>query len=506
MDAVSVLFAGGIGHNAYEKRFNGDSAFSLAIKKAASFKHTVKTVLLIDENTIKEAIPQEIAPKTICKDCWNVQNLLETLAEEANGLDFIYFAWADCPFLDEETAEKLSERHIRYAADYSYADGWPAGLSPELLSPSTPVFLAKINAGAEDSVKRDSIFDVLQKDINSFDIEVEISPTDLRQYRLLLAADSKRNLLLLERFWSEGFKNIGDAGRIISEKPELLRTLPAFYPIQVSGICPQKCVYCPFSKQEQKNTYMDPKNFSILLDKITEFSGDAVISLSLWGEIALHPQKLSLINDVLRRKELSLVIESSGLGWKDSELNEIKAAADMALERTNKMPALSFIVSLDSINSDEYARIRGEGFDEAFAAAKKIAEIFGKNAYIQAMRFKGTETEIEKFYRFWNSANVKTIIQKYDDFCGKEPDLRAADFSPVQRHPCWHIMRDMPILIDGSVPQCRETSFEQRKGLNVFSDTLQDIWQDGRTLYAEHCNKTYLNLCNDCDEYWTYNF
>jgi spiro-SPASM protein len=461
---------------------------------------------------------------------WTKKALLDALAAHAAGCDLTYFAWADCPFLDGALAARLAERHLRYAAEYSYADGWPYGLAPELLSPGTAAILAKIIGDDDGPVERDALFSVIQKDINAFDIETEISPVDLRCHRLNLCADSKRNLLLLRRFAEAAGGGAGPAvpgtaavERIIAEQPEMLRTLPAFYPIQVYGGCPQSCAWCPYPAVQsggpvtERRDYMEPQQFEPLLDKIAAFSGDAVIDLSLWGELALHPHKMELIGMVLARPELALVIETAGLGWNSGELErgaELAAKAAARTDRKSPLPPLSWIVSLDAADPARYKEVRGAGFAEAVECAKKLFTLFPADAYVQAVRTTGAEDDIEQFYRSWKEAapaGASVIIQKYDDFCGALPQKQASDLSPVRRRPCWHIMRDMPILINGAAIRCREDLSALRGeggGIigNVFTDSLERIWEGGGRIYLEQCGQRYEGMCAGCDEYYTYNF
>ena len=94
------------------------------------------------------------------------------------------------------------------------------------------------------------------------------------------------------------------------------------------------------------------------------------------------------------------------------------------------------------------------------------------------------------------------------------PRKQASDLSPVQRQPCWHLARDLPVLLDGSVPLCREQIAAADGGSslgNAFNESLDDIWERGRPYYAEQAGKRtggkiYNSLCAGCDEYYTYNF
>jgi spiro-SPASM protein len=422
MNAVLVLFGGRLSKEAFEPVFDGKNSVYLSVEQAKKFPGAGKTVLLAVQGDFSFLDGVQIEQR----DSWTKRSLLEKIAELQSGFDCAYFAFADCPFLDPVMAGAITERHLRYAAEYSYADGWPYGLAPEVLSPGTAGILAKIlNAEEDGPVERDILFSVIQKDINAFDIEAEISPVDLRCHRISLCADSKRNLLLLKNFISAAGGKIPaapDVERIIAEQPEILRTLPSFYPVQVFGGCPQKCAICPypaFTDAAGRKDFMDCGKFELLLDKITAFSGDAVIDLSLWGELSLHPQKMKLIEAVLARKELALIIETSGLGWKAEELEKCAELSQNTEARENRLAPLSWIVSLDTADPQRYAQLRSHGFAEAEDCAKKLFSLFRKNCYVQAVRVKDGEEDTEKFYRYWKEAapcEANVIIQKYDDF------------------------------------------------------------------------------------------
>lgn len=536
MNVISVLFGGALQKEAFIELTGSKSAFLLSLERAASFDGVNKVALLagadFDAANFCGADFKNI--EVIKKPIWNVKILLDALCEAAEGFDLIYYAWADTPLLDAELAGAIKNRFTKFAAEYAYADGFPLGLAPELLLPSTAVFLAKLAAGSEAPVQRDTIFSVLQKDINAFDIETELATVDLRAHRLLFAADSRRNLLLLRRVLESGWQDYRSAEKIIYERPEILRTLPAYFPIMVSANCPQKCKFCPYNGISTILHSPLPQ-FIKLIDSIIEFAGDGVISLSLWGEISLHPQRRELIAAVLARRELSLIIETCGVGWTAGDTEAIAALAAEAAPRVNGMAALSWIVSLDAASPERYNELHSGGatqnnFEEAVNFTRSLIAVFGKNVYAQAINVRGAEDDIEAFYRFWKEAGAEVIIQKYDDFCGRLPDEQAGDISPLNRHPCWHLMRDFPILIDGSVPVCREASLiadgalhggetpagvpEGEEGfaaLNIAEYSLNEIWERRAALYERHCQaaakrQDWHKICKNCDEYYTFNF
>ncbi|MDR0464808.1 MAG: spiro-SPASM protein [Treponema sp.] len=525
MNSILILYAGSLTHHAFREVLNGKNALQLSIEQAAQFPGVNKIALFCSSNV--SGRPENLTLKNSQefhieqRDTWTKRSVLEKTAELQEDFDLAYFAFADCPFLDPVLAGNIADRHLRFAAEYSYADGWPYGLAPEILSKGTAAILVKILGDNDGPVERDMLFSVIQKDINAFDIETEVSSVDLRCHRINLCADSKRNVMLLNNFLAAGNGKIpsaSDVERIVAQQPEILRTLPSFFPIQVYGGCPQKCIICPYpsiADQSAQNDYMDCGKFETLLDNIIDFSQDAVIDLSLWGELSLHPEKMKLIKSVLTRGKLALIIETSGIGWKNEELEECAQLAKTVNGRINVLSPLSWIVSLDTTDSKRYTELRTAGFAEAESCARKLLSLFPNDCYVQAVRLKGSEDDTEKFYRYWKDASPNgeknIIIQKYDDFCGHMERKQASDISPVIRQCCWHIMRDFPVLTDGTVPLCRENLavFKGDKNMvlgNVFTDSIAAIWQNGEKYYKEQCKRNYSGLCENCDEYYTYNF
>jgi spiro-SPASM protein len=185
-------------------------------------------------------------------------------------------------------------------------------------------------------------------------------------------------------------------------------------------------------------------------------------------------------------------------------------------------------VSLDAAAEGRYAEVRGAGFSEAVSTAKTLLGLFPNDAYVQAVRVAGAEDDIEQFYRSWKetAGAERIIIQKYDDFAGALPKKQAADLSPVERRPCWHLLRDMSVFMDGTVSQCREdlspikseVPLEGGAGTtlknvvahgalgNAFQEPLETLWDRGLELYRAHCSRRYPGICTESDEYYTFNF
>ncbi len=489
---------------AYMEIYEGKNTLQLVSEYAATIPDVDKTFLLLPEEG--EAAGPDIGGFTVIKQKdWTLKGFLTRIRELSEGCDNIFYFYADCPFLDSELTSRMFQNHRRYFADYTFADGYPYGLSPEIIKPKLLSALLTLLGEKENAMpERSSFFDLIKKDINAFDIETEISPEDLRLLRVSLSPDSKRNFLLLERLIKHGPPDSFTADSIcrrLLSNGEILRTLPSFFSIQIVEGCPQLCSYCPYpvfgTNSIGKKDEMPLEKFESILKAIEDMCEDGVINISLWGEPAYHSRIVDVVRAVLDRSALRIIIETSGIGWKKEILYDLAG-------RAGKAP--DWIVSLDTLAPELYGKLRGPGFEEATQTADTLLDCFPGHVYIQAVRMKDNEEDMESFYRYWKKKTDQVIIQKYDHFCGLLPERKVTDLSPLKRFPCWHIKRDVNILIDGRVPICREDAAGKYPLGNVFEDSLEAIWGRGEEYYLRHLRQDYPEICKACDEHYTYYF
>ena len=441
--------------------------------------------------------------KKIIKENWTEEDLFSVFSDLSESADNLFYYWGDYPLLDSQLALNMFENHIKYYAGYTFADGYPLGLSPEILRSSEIKALSLLAKGSEKEISRNAIFNVLQKDINAFDIETEISPVDLRMYRISLSCDNKRNSEQLKNLIDSGIRDTESLLEKIGDSTEFLRTKPSYYQIQIVDSCPHLCSYCPFSKEAvdiESKTSMKIDDYSNLLDRIVLLSDDAHIALSAWGEPSLHDNIVAIVEETLKRDSLSLLLETSGLGWSEEILQKIKKLS----EKYHK--PVQWIVSLDALDKDLYKKLRGNGYDEAYKNAHFLLDLFAGDCWVQSVRMTENEVNLEEFFRYWKTKTENIIIQKYDWFCGEYEQKKITDLSPLKREPCWHIKRDMFIKLNGDVPLCREDLKCSMKLGNIYKDELESIWENGKKVYLDHIKGDYPPLCRECDEYYTFNF
>ena len=520
MKNIVILFAGNTKNYAVSPLFNGQSAFEAALKWACTVPDTDSVVLLTSDTT-PEQISKYILPveklsfKHINKQIWTTSVLLQTLVEVSNGYDTVIYGFADAPFYNTDITEQLLKNHTEFHAEYSFADGYPEGMAPEVVYPGTLQMMYELAKDNEEAVQRDTLFSVLKTDINAYEIETLIAPVDLRYLRLALFCDTKRNTLQCERIFKFMTENkTKDICSFVAKQSDILRTLPAYYDVQVASACSGTCSYCPYPEIYKKRTgkcvsesceYMPAEKFKTLVEKINAFSEDAVICLSLWGEAVNHPDFADLVKTVLDYDGLSVLIETTGQNLSQLLVSRIAELASSCKKRTNGQKPVNWIVSLDAVDEDMYDRLHTGNLANAVSAVEMLLPLFSGAVYPQFVRLKDNEPQLESFYRFWKEKAGSVIIQKYDDFCGKLPQRKVADLSPVCRNPCWHLRRDLSVLIDGSVPFCKEAVLDEIIG-NVFTDSLESIWEKNEALFVEQVNNVYGGICENCDEYYTFNF
>ena len=494
MSNIAVINGTALRDPAFRPLRDGATALQRALSFAQALPE-VETAFLFLSKAPQMPLPQKVTP--VVRESWTIAALMEEMVAAAREARDVFYFWGDCPFLDAEISQRMHANHRRYWADYTFADGYPAGLTPEILTRETAERLRGM--AGEGTPDRETIFSLIRKDINAFDIETEISPVDQRLLRVCLSADTERNFLLLQRIAEKGGKDAASICRVLADHPRLLRTLPAFFPVQIVEQCPQACTYCPYPLVGgdilQKSGVMPVESFAALVGKIAAFCGDAVIDVSLWGEPALHPRIAEIAAAALARPGVDLVIETSGIGWKPGVLEAICGSGQP-----------TWIVSLDAAAEETYSRLRGQGYAEANRTAEELLRIAPGRTWVQAVRMKENEEDLDVFYRKWKARTENVIVQKYDSFAGFLPERTVADLSPLKRFPCWHLKRDMAVLIDGTVPLCREDLRVTTPLGNALREDLGVIWERAAAVYGAHVDAAYPALCARCDEYYTYNY
>ena len=365
--------------------------------------------------------------------------------------------------------------------------------------------------------------DIIKTDINSFEVETVLAPVDWRLFRFAFDCRKKENFIACQKLFEQcgaGTEDPVELSTAAAKNPEILKTVPAFYNLQLAQKCQGKCSYCPYPaalKQKEgiepaaATKTMDFNKACALIEQISELSGEAVIALSAWGECFNHPDLLKIIEKILSFEGLSVFIEADGCSIPDDFAQKVATVVNAAPERTNGWQKLMLAVSMDGFTAQTCATLRGPGFnlEKSVEAVKALQEALPGCVYPQFVRMNANEAELEGFFRYWNDKSNATggnfIIQKYNSFAGLLKNEEPADLSPLDRNVCWHLRRDMTILYNGDVPVCHSRVLNDIKG-NVFEEGLTAVWKKLDDELKNHIDQNYCEKCGGCDEFYTFNF
>lgn len=477
---------------AREPVFEGRSAEQLCADAVLSLKGEADIVRLVRPG---KAVSYDDGIRTEEVAAGDAASWFTALETVCAGYDALLRVCGDAPFADPELMRKTMNEHVETAADFTYGEGFPSGLCPETVETDLLPVLAGLNK--EAPLPHRSLFPYFEKQINDYDISVVIAPHDNRRLRLSLYADSFRRLLLLRRLAAAANGAVTEA--FINANEKLLLTAPAFYPVQIVDARVQSPVYLPkeLSAAAGSGTEMPPERFRQLLETAAEISGTFAVSLSMNSDPVCHSRVYEMIEAALASQASTVLIETAGLRWDAARVEELTRKGN---------GRLVWIVLLDAADAQEYRALRGDGFEEANAFAEKMTAAFPGCVYVQALRLKGYEETVDRFYRVWSAKTSGVIIQKHDTYCGLVPEMKAVDLSPLLRYPCWHLKRELPVLADGTVPMCADDLNRTVVRGNLFTDSRETIFESIRRQYEEQTEGDYHGICGGCDEYYTFHF
>jgi len=147
----------------------------------------------------------------------------------------LFYARADAPFLDVELLMRMRDIHTNYAAEFTFADGYPFGFAPEIMNSELVPLVPRLAKEDEALTIDTTLFSLLQRDINAFDIETELAPTDMRALRIELHCNSRNNYRICKALCDITEKEKSDPLAALSAHPELLRQAPMFVSIELTA-------------------------------------------------------------------------------------------------------------------------------------------------------------------------------------------------------------------------------------------------------------------------------
>ncbi len=544
MKTLVILFADFGSLHIFDKIFDGKSAFTRSLewaKNVCSLKEFFDDaeIFVFSSEKNEQKCREEISASgekanVVSRKNWTVSELFEsfsTISKEKNA-DSIVYAWADCPFLNLEVTKEIISTHKECLAEYTFADGYPNGLCPEVIDSGAASLLFELtksgavsgSAGGaaflegSKNVSRESVFSLIKTDINSFEVETVIADEDASLFRINFNCATKGNMLGCKAMFECGVdgKSINWISEEACKNADVLKTVPAYYQIQVTDKVLSKVIYHPEEMDSLCGTnFMSLDDFRKIIRKVADFSETAVVSLSAWGEATVHPDFMEMVKIVLSEPGLSVLVEGDCSNISEKMCAELKNICDSVVSRSygaQENSKIMWLVTLDAFSEEIYSKIHTgepENFEKSKLAVAMLEKYFPGDVYPQFTRMNENEVELEQFYRFWSGkespSKGRVAIQKYDNCFGFLPDRKPADLAPLERQVCWHLRRDMTILVDGRVPYARGKLKSDILG-NILKEDIEEIWKKTDSEVKKQINHDYSGRCEKCDEYYTFNF
>jgi len=455
-----------------------------------------------------------------------VHEVLTALAE--NYPDYQYYIFADiaAPFIDPELFLHFQRRAEEQLAHYAYGEHYPRGVAPQVLSAEALRILRGVSSARNFPFTDEAIFDLMGLDINSYDIEMIVSRHDFRRWRLDLRIRDAYSFALAERLLCLEPALLERApypliSETISAHPEILRILPGYLELDLTGACQLACGFCPRSLPEMAGYAGCPpaarEKISRLLRDLAEMNPGAVLALSPFSEPLLSADFTFVVEEALRLG-LRVVIETNGLAL-TPELARFFAGLDE--ERS------IIIISPDYARAELYHQAKGT--DALAELDEKIRHLFTcrqRNIWLQIIQFENSDEELDAFYTKWKDHEDAILPRKYNTWCGRLPGRTAVDLSPIRRSPCWHLARDLVVRADGSVYGCKQDLAGAAAMGNVFEEGLAAVWERLDSVWRDHAKvygqgtleaeaqdtlsrsmPSHLgDKCSRCDEWHTFNY
>ncbi len=427
------------------------------------------------------------------------------------GQEHYAIVWSDTLFHSPELHSRMHERHINYNAHYTHSIGYPTHISPEYLSQEGLELIALLsdktkrdanhntsnkigsNVIQESDICHESLFDSMQAQLNDFDIEVVLSPSDMRYHRLDVCLETRRGYVFSKQAYSAGLRVQEELESYVVEYPSALMSMPSYVQVQVTQSLEQENYLQPFSYDTSKN--MSTAEFKTLCVRLQEYSDDMVLQLGFRGEFATHPDSFEIL-EIAQTYFKHIYMDTSGYLW------NIQDEGWSRVDYTK----ITWIIEMDAYSESLYTKIHGDNFSHCHQFITFLERKVPKGKlYVQAQRLQENEHELGEFLEYWEKRGIKAIIKKYNSYSGILPERDSASIRPHVRLPCHHLSRDMHVLVDGSVIQCGQELNENNTLGNIFKEEVEVLYKKNTQRLLEHSQKKYHTICENCDEYYTVN-
>lgn len=493
---------------------NGSSALSRTIHLAYNVDITFNNKIILRINTDESSMPLHLREEFTVVDLENstsafIEYLFSQMSDETDSSEHICITWADNLLQYAPLYKKIWDMHITYHAHYTYAEGYPRGVSPFFVSRKCVQLMRGIIHNTEDrstqqyihTLSRESLFSVMEMNINEFDIEMCLAKQDMRDLRMSLTGDTRRNFVIGKQLLENKLENPDEIYEMYYTSPQLFRGPPCYVYFQITNtIVPRS--YVPLQINEgleiaSEEACISVDTFKVYVQKIVDFTPETTLCLGYNGEVLSHPHFCDIL-EIACKTCKEVYIETTGRGW--------RAHAEHSAWTQPWATHVTWIVSMDSNNPHTYQLIHNTDMDEVSSFIDfLISKVDSEKIFVEAVRMPENEDDLESFMTYWTDKGVHPIIKKYNDYCTSLPDKKVVDMSPIKRFACHHLARDLTVLLNGKITMCAQAMRPSHIVADLETQSMEEIWQANDVRFVDHVNNKFEDICGTCDEYYTVN-
>lgn len=432
----------------------------------------------------------------------NVSQYLPKSTSEDEDFDEVYLAYFNgiYPLLSIKCSNDLTDRHKKYISQYSYSENLPIGIVPTLVSRE---FISTL----PDNLNM-KVHDFLIKNINNYDTEIYYESPDLRNLRLDFSLNNQRSIEISQKLLRENLSiEYSDIISILEKNPVIFRGGPSYLEIELFRGCELNCTFCPRESISKENdgTFIDPTLFQKIIKETEEISSTFTVCFGGMGEPLLHSNLEEILEISLNSKAVKEIIIETTLNPSIEKIFLYLKSLDQ-----NQKNKIVFIINFTTLKQDIFKQLyknSNKSIEEILHNIDLLKNILGKNSvYVQMLKIKEIETEIENYFNFFESKDTQVLLQKYNSYAGKLKEKRVSDLTPINREFCWHLSRDIYIQSNGNVSACKQS--EEVIIGNIKENNIKEIWNNNLNRFKLSFNHKFelIDLpCLKCDEWYTFN-
>ena len=287
---------------------------------------------------------------------------------------------------------------------------------------------------------------------------------------------------VLERNYPENFK---------------VTKVPKYIHIELNNTCNLGCIMCSYRNMKRKKQFMTMELFKKIINDCSK-NGIRYVRLFAMGEPLMHPKLFEMIK----------YAKSHGIGFADINSNANLLTKDRA-RKIIESGLDRVVFSVDGNTQNTYGKIRVGGnlekVKENITYLVKMRKEMKKRKpqiFIQSIRMKETEKEIDGVVKYWEKLVDGVGIVDVMNQGGQVPEM--GDASEVRR-PCPYLWNMMTVCANGDVSVCCiDTECVLNVG-NVNKKNLREIWHGDkinkmRELHKQRKFKS-MPLCGNCSAF-----